>query len=678
MNAYMLQILQMLIYSNGEVEINSLITRLNITKRMINYYLKQLNDFLRSFGLNEIVLSNDKMFLNIEDSNRFMNTLKQSIKFENYIFNVSERQELIILLIGLSDENIGFESLIDYFKVSKNTISNDLISIKKQLELYDVKLLNKNKCGYYLYGDELMIRYILMSCFHHHENFIISKIKEELLIDLLKDDIDKNSITKKINDILIESTKYSVDSDFSYLAINDLVETILLISLRKNIRALNSNEISNEDKIDSIDYVVNEFNKINLNFSGNEEIYLYYVLQSAKVSKYNQAEYSPNVLNLMKDIIENFEEICKVNLFGENELSYMFLTHIKSMYYRTKYRIKITNFEATNTDDTVGYYYISKRVMEHVASKYNLTYDDDEVRLLSYYFASLDNESETKETKNNIIVVQISGISNSLFLKNQCSKIFGPQFTIKLSDKKHLAENIDNKTKLIITTVNLQGVDLKDNKVIKVRSILTDEDKQELLEWYLDSDCIDGNQEVIHDVLDIIKNYAIIQDKQKLYYHLNNYFRGDVEEKKLKLSNIFSPAYIRIADSFESWQEMLFLAGEPLIDEEIINVNYVEDIVKVLEEHGPYCECMDGVLVAHAEPKNNVKCPSLSLAVVKEPLHVQEWHKDIRAIFVLGVVDTELHANAFSELMANLVKDDLYLKLNTIDDCEEIFKKITL
>ena len=678
MNTYMLQIIQMLVYAGGEVEITDVATHLNITKRMINYYLKQLNDIFAAYSLPEIILSNDKMILDVNDPNHFMNTLKEMIHFQDYIFNARERQEFILLLIGLTQETIGIEKIIDYFNVSKNTISNDLIAIKKELQKYSVKLRNKTKTGYYLDGDELMIRYVLMNCYHHNENFVLAGIKADFLLSFFSKNEDKKKIIDQISDILNESIRHSANSEYSYFAVTELIQTILLISVRKEIRSLKFNELTSEDKVDSIDFILNEFRKLDLDFTEDEELYLYYVLQSAKVSAYNQEKYSPNVLNLMKDIIENFEEISKLNLFGDNELSYMFLTHIKSMYYRTKYHIKICHFQAASMDDKAGYYYISQRVMKTVAEKYHLTYDEDEIRLLSYYFACLDNDSEVKESKNNIIIVRISGVSSSLFLKNQCSKIFGPHFAIKICDRNQLQENIDMKTRLIVSTVDLDKKKLGEIDLIKVHSILTNDDRQNLLEWYLESDHGDREQEIIQDIIEIINQYTVIQDKQKLYYSLNNYFRGNMEETKIQLSNIFSSEYVRIAEKSDSWQQLLRLAGEPLVDEEIIKPSYIEDIEKVLEEHGPYCECMDGILVAHAEPKNNVKYPSLSLAVVREPVIVPEWHKKIRAIFVLGVVDTELHANAFSELMANLVRDELYLTLNTLSDSDEIYRRITL
>ena len=91
--------------------------------------------------------------------------------------------------------------------------------------------------------------------------------------------------------------------------------------------------------------------------------------------------------------------------------------------------------------------------------------------------------------------------------------------------------------------------------------------------------------------------------------------------------------------------------------------------------YGPYCEVMEGILVPHAIPKNNVTRPMLSILLIEDGLFVKQWHKTIKAIFVLAVTDKNSHINPFSQLITFLQTKDNYLKINE-QSTEELFEAL--
>ncbi len=93
----------------------------------------------------------------------------------------------------------------------------------------------------------------------------------------------------------------------------------------------------------------------------------------------------------------------------------------------------------------------------------------------------------------------------------------------------------------------------------------------------------------------------------------------------------------------------------------------------VIEEYGTYCEFFGGMLLAHAEPHENVSRPGISVAVFKEPIRVERWEKEITTIFVLAVVDQFSHATALSELVSNLSRAERYKRLSCLESAEEVY-----
>lgn len=649
---------------------------------MFLYYQKQLNGYLLQAGLPPVVLKDDILRMKIDEAEDVVSTFMQSVHVDSYILNAIERQECILIRIGICKSPLLLEQLIEDFDVSRNTMISDITAIKKYVERYQVKLLNKAKQGYYFEGDEFTIRYVIMKAYHHRGNVYIDKLKKQILLAQLQSYAQmENDIVDKVQEILVASEKLG-NENFIFLALPDLSQTILLMYMRdcKNHMWF-SVDIVFERNRKMLDYIVERLQDINIVISEEQKGYLYLILQAAKVSSLDRQEYNQKVIALAKAIILEFEAISQLDLFYQKELSDMFLLHIKSMYYRTKYKIKITEFQELGVEQNQGFYYLTKKVMDKVSEDFNLLVDEDEVCFLSFYFSCMEKHQlrDAEEMKEHIVVVCVSGLGSSVYVKYQLSKLFENFIAIKICDVRSLKKIINEYTKLIVTTVPLDGMECEGKVVKRVNTVLTRQNKQELLEWILNDSLHSKEHGVVNDVFDIIKSYTVIQDQEKLFQHLNQYFLQDESmEKNLQLEDLLACRNIHIYERADSWEQMIRLAGESLVVDGVIEESYLDDIICVIDEYGLYCECLNGVLVAHAQPHGNVKQPVLGLAVFHEALFVERWGKEITAVFILGVVDKESHANAFAELITSLSRGEAYRRLGKFESGEELYREIVV
>lgn len=680
MNTYIIQILEILLSNNGKADIPSVIAQLKITKRMFLYYRKQLNEYLLQSKLPQTRMEDDIVCMEVSDSIHVIHTLMAHIQIENYILNANERQECILIIIGIRKDPVVLEHLIDEFKISRNTMIHDLGMVKKYLASYGIKLLNRLKQGYYFEGDELLIRYVIMKAYHHRDNVYINAFKKQILLAQLQSYTTTNPfIIDRVQDILVASEQLGNET-FIFLALQDLSQTILLMYMRGYHRSipLDLDIILEKNKI-MLEYIVKELRNIGIILNHSQAGYLCLILQAAKVSRMDKQEYEEAVVELAQAIISEFEAISQLNLFYQKEISDMFLLHVKSMYYRTKYKIKITDFQEAGTEENQGFYYITKKVMENVRKKFDLIVEEDEIRFLSYYFSCMEKNcrDEVEHTKENIVVICVSGLGSSVYLKYQLTKLFENSISILISDLRNMDNIINENTKLIVTTIDLERKQCKGKEIKKVNTVLTQLHKQELLEWFLNDAMYCKENMVVNDVIDIIKSYTIIQNQEKLFRHLNQYFIQEPKGgKELQLKDLLEERYVSIYDKAASWQEMIYLAGKSLVADDVIAMSYLHDIEVVIQQYGLYCECLNGILVAHAEPLQNVKRPVLSLAVFHQPLYVKAWNKEITSVFILGVVDKQSHGNAFSQLITNLSQNTLYKKLNEFTSANELFHAI--
>ena len=152
MNTYIAQIIQLLLYNGGEATFDVLMEQMHISKRMIDYYLRQFEEWRvgKSFPL--ISREDDKILLQCNDYNNFWSDFIKEYDVKDYFLSAIERQACIVLLIGISNARIKIEYLVEFFQVSKNTIANDLLIIRKALCKYHVYIENKRWLFFYRKG----------------------------------------------------------------------------------------------------------------------------------------------------------------------------------------------------------------------------------------------------------------------------------------------------------------------------------------------------------------------------------------------------------------------------------------------------------------------------------------------------------------------------------------------
>lgn len=81
-----------------------------------------------------------------------------------------------------------------------------------------------------------------------------------------------------------------------------------------------------------------------------------------------------------------------------------------------------------------------------------------------------------------------------------------------------------------------------------------------------------------------------------------------------------------------------------------MTVDYVEAMVGLVEEMGPYVVLRNGVAIAHAAPSKGAFSLGLSLLVSELPIHFGEG-RDVHLLFVLASPEPESHLKILHEIM---------------------------
>ncbi|MEG1009068.1 MAG: helix-turn-helix domain-containing protein [Clostridia bacterium] len=147
-----------LIEENSHISFEEICQLKKIKPRNLYNYIKDINDFLKVNNFNVIENNNGILSINF-DVIKFNELINKSF----YLFSQKERIDFICFDIIVFNENKNLLNYSDFFMVSKSTLISDFNILKKQLSNNNLKLLFDKKSGYTIYGDELIIRNIIIN-----------------------------------------------------------------------------------------------------------------------------------------------------------------------------------------------------------------------------------------------------------------------------------------------------------------------------------------------------------------------------------------------------------------------------------------------------------------------------------------------------------------------------------
>ena len=155
---------------------------------------------------------------------------------------------------------------------------------------------------------------------------------------------------------------------------------------------------------------------------------------------------------------------------------------------------------------------------------------------------------------------------------------------------------------------------------------------------------------------------------------------GDANiNKLLSLSELLPPERIKLEVRVDTWQEAIREAGELLLEGSAVTEEYIQAMIKVAEELGPYIVIAPGIALPHAAKEAGAKKTALSLVKLVEPINFGNPDNDpVRLVFGLAAVDKKVHMLALQALAELFLSSDLVdqlFKAESIDSILEIFQQ---
>lgn len=105
------------------------------------------------------------------------------------------------------------------------------------------------------------------------------------------------------------------------------------------------------------------------------------------------------------------------------------------------------------------------------------------------------------------------------------------------------------------------------------------------------------------------------------------------------------------------WRAAVRLAGDALSRSGAATVAYSDEMIRMIDEHGPYVVIAPGLALAHARPGPSVLADGLAIVTLASPVDFGHPHNDpVSVVLALAIVTADGHLATVAEL-ANVFND---------------------
>lgn len=604
------QILEFII-ENRRAKLNELVKQFDISKRTLYYDIQSINYYIKSAGK---IKNINHEFSFVGDYSKLHSMINiQESKF----LNVEYRKNSILFKI-LNGEKLTIEKLTDEMMLAKNTIVQTMDEIKEDLKNMQLTLIYKKK--YEIVGNEYKIRELYLLLMQEDE-LLLRNISEEVL------NFDEYCSMELTDYSLWNLTKFT-EFICKRISENYTISTYKYKSESKKfnyypfVKYLLPPKVS-EDELSYLSAYISTLSSLNSNV--DEDL----------ISEY------------IDKLISKFEANTAIILGGKEEFKINMKRHLLSSYYRIKFEFPISNPSLNEIKfKHESLYKIIKSIIENEKDFPDfIGIREEEIGFIAAYFGGyLRGERDGGTRRNKVLVVCPNGLMVSKILEVQLYKYIPTVDIVGVLSLKELSET-NIYYDYIISTVEIPN---KEN-VIVVNPLLSKLDIQMLMNKLINFNYSDINFD-LELIMQVIKKHTKIIDEKKLKNELLK-IMYKTEEKEIyqpMLKELLTADRIRKVKKVNDWREAIRLAAKPLLEDGSIEKLYIDDMIKSLNEHGPYIVLADRFALPHASSKKGVNKLSMSLLVVEE--EVDLLGKPVNIFMVLAAIDNNSHIRALASL----------------------------
>lgn len=535
----------------------------------------------------------------------------------------SPEDRVIFIAINLLIGNSKVEELANMLSISKNTVVSDLKKAKEILNNLRINVISKAYVGTCIEGDEEDVRYAFINLYYK-----ISNADNYKLLKMIIDDFDsvKNDIEKRIHKV-----ENRLSLEYSDTSFKELIIIIMYCFMRMgeysnfNYSEEYIKEKEQEEEFEAIQYAFADKTE-----DKKEICYLMKWFKSAKVMSFindkSDVKMDGNKYLAMR-IIEDMEKYTGIDYSNDFDFVNSVVMHFSVAMYRMQNNFKIENPLKEDIKMRLGIIYqITEDVMKKYESEIGVEFPDDEVSYMAMHFGAAFERKTQEIFDTKALIVCNSGLATAGLLSARM-EVMLPQIQVEgVCRLNNLEEELKNKdVDIIISTVPIRNTDIE---YVEVNPMLN-----------------------IDDVLKL-KKLAFNNVYEKSSEYLVSKYKGDKVSSVAEIIRKSNAAFLYDADN---WRDAIAEASKPLIKSGDIKEEYVDDMIKAIEDLGTYMVFIPEIAFVHASNKNVVN-NAVSMLTLKNEIYFGD-NSEVRIKSVVVLANKDENKNLI-ELINILTKNN--------------------
>lgn len=664
---------------------NQLMTSVNCNRSQLEYTLEKINKRLKKDKIDILIVEAEVVTIPDNTRKYYLDILLESDIFKNYTLNSEEREKYIFLMLFyFHNEYLSVNHFLDALKIGKTTFIQDIKKANLLFAQENILINYSRERGYYLTGDEQVIRYKMMQ-------FILQDVSDRKTRFLYRHFITE---TAKID---IDNYKYRISNLLNKYQLS-LVENRLNEFVYIFIFLLP--RLKDEEEMFYINYNFEIFFAMKEYLFANElleefsiknrasSLYLCAWVLGLSVGNLNEDTKDRSIIyELVNRILTRFELLSGIQFRDRQAVLKQLYSHFRAMYYRLFFKLPIVNN-------------LHEKIIKHYPELYNIVFETikvveslfessipvEEISFLTMHFESMIEKFDEEVVSQRVgLIVCPSGIGTSLIVYNELKSLFPEFIWLGPIESEKLASFKLSFDMIFTTAPNLELYSYN-KPVYPVNPIMSPEERYILFHHvYAELGISNITIPKMSQIMEIIKRHSDIKNPMQLERDLSYYlYQPDNQQKRLlieesnldsetsNLAKIVCIDYIQLDVVASSWEEALYLAAMPLVDHKVVERRYIEKIIQLTKREGPYMLIFDDVALPHARPEDGVNKLGLGVTVLRNKVSIK--NKTMKYIFTLAAVDQKQHLNAISELVNLFSDESFFTMLENASDAQQVYE----
>ena len=633
---------------------------IDVSNRTARKYLHLLEDALKKEAVATIDAKQGNGYqLKIEESKKFdvfyLNEVKEQSTSKDIttIQESNDRQYYILNRLFFEQSAVYVDAIADELFVSRSTISNDLVEIKKLITPYQIELQSKSNKGIFVVGNEQNIRHFIMNY------FFMDRLHDNLFAFSMYANLLEGISVEEIVIIVLDECRESQLKLSDFIVYNLVLHIGLAIKRIQNgfLMDIQAPIAFDEDSIEyqtALKILARIEQAMGLTFSSEEADFIALHLKNKITAKTifqkadaTEAEIRSQLLETLKAI----DQDTPFDLEHDTILIDGLMIHFIPLLTRLQNNSSIENplLEEIKSqypdlyELTVNYF--SKMP---IFSSYRMT--EGEWAYLAIHITAAV-ERYFNDQKTHVLVICATGLGSSQMIKNRLEREFGSRILIeKVISYYEIAEQDLSQIDLVISSINLGNIVLN-APIVNVSVFLGEEDIKKI-------------------------NHEISSTKGGHFNTCEENKQVEMVEEKVEL----------IKRSFQS--ELFYFADKRLTKETVLKEligkieaveqnDLQESFLNQLKLRESYSSVVFSEFMAVPHPIEALTNEGyVAVAVVPEGIDWSEEYQKIQLVFLLSPDKLgKFEIDKVSQMLVEIMEDDSFRKALAFSDTFDNFIK---